>query len=333
MKNNWEKPYLIGALEDNHGGDSGLAKDLISLAGSAGMDAISVRRWSRNEAFTQEYLKKPYLGVTRSEMYSEIEIDIKALGDLRQLCSSLNISFIGAPYDLVSLGELCDLDADFIQIEHGLLTHNELLSAAAKTGKHIFLVASRCTDDEIQYALNLVDSKNLTLLHSVNSERISVQKSAIGIISYLSQRFDIPVGYYGTDPGIESAIAAYTLGARCIQKPFTTDHRLPGLGHAKSLDRDELRSLRIRMDDIFDSLNFNGPRVPMSFEVDVAGSGRVALVPVRDLMAGEILDQEMLTVKLTDKGISPSQIDKIVGKPLAYDTLAGEPLTFGMLGD
>ena len=94
MKNNWEKPYLIGALEDNHGGDSGLAKDLISLAGSAGMNAISVRRWSRNEAFTQEYLKKPYLGVTRSEMYSEIEIDIKALGDLRQLCSSLNISFI-----------------------------------------------------------------------------------------------------------------------------------------------------------------------------------------------------------------------------------------------
>ena len=80
------------------------------------------------------------------------------MGDLRQLCSSLNISFIGAPYDLVSLEELCDLDADFIQIEHGLLTHNELLSAAAKTGKHIFLVASRCTDDEIQNALNLVDS-------------------------------------------------------------------------------------------------------------------------------------------------------------------------------
>ena len=333
MKNKWQKPYLIGALENNHGGDFDLTKDLISLAGNAGLDGISLRRWSTDVAFTQEYLNKPYFASTRLDLFRANEIEINNLVDLRSICSNLNISFIGCPYDLTSLDEICDLNADYIQIDAGLLSHTELLSSAAKTGKHIFLVAARCTDYEIENALNYLDPQHLTLMHSVHSETMNISQSAIGIIPHLSERFDLPLGYYGTDPGIESSVAAYTLGATCIEKPFTTDHRLPGPGHSKSLDRDELRALRIYLDNIYESLSFSGPRVPLSFEVDVSESGRAALVPVRDLNAGEVLEHQMLTIKLTDKGISPAQINSIIGRTLAYDTLADEPLTFGMLGD
>ena len=182
-------------------------------------------------------------------------------------------------------------------------------------------------------ALAALDGAVVTLMHAVASRGVAVEDTLLGLIPHLAARFARPVGYYGNEPGIEAAVAARALGAVVIEKPFTTDHRLQGPGHATSLDRDELRRLATALRFLGPALAAQAPRVPVQAELNDASTGRATLVAARDLAAGDVLSADMLETRLSGRGISPLQSEHILGKPLAYDVAAGAPITFGVVGE
>ena len=217
--------YLIGALEENHNADAGLAADLVRLAAEAGCDAVAVRRWATNEAFADEFLREPHAGATRAEVLQARELPLEAAAGVRKACADAGIDFVAAPYDARSLGELAGLAPDAYQAEPALIGQLEALRQIASKGKPVYLVAGRYTEDEIAGAIDALNGAAITILHTVAARGVGLDQTAIGVIPALASRFGLPVGYYGPEPGTEGSIAAFALGASVIEKPFTTDHR------------------------------------------------------------------------------------------------------------
>ncbi len=333
MPNPAPRVYLIGALEENHNANAGLAADLVRLAAEAGCDAVAVRRWSTGVAFADEFLREPHAGATRAEVLEARELPLDAAASVRRACADVGIDFVAAPYDAVSLGELAGLEPDAYQAEPALIGQPEALREIASKGRPVYLVAGRCTETEIAGAIDALGGAAITVLHTVAARGISLDQTALGVVPHLASRFGLPVGYYGLEPGIEASIAALALGAQVIEKPFTTDHRLPGHGHAISLDRDELRRLAFALRGLQPALGATGPRVPLQQELDQDETGRATLVAARDLAAGEVLSDGMLETRLSGRGVSPLQSKHVLGKRLAYDVAAGAPITYGSLGE
>ena len=241
------------------------------------------------------------------------------------------LSFVGAPYGLDALADLEDCGPDAYQVEPPVLGHLPLLAAIADTGRPVYLVAGRCTEDDVAAAVGMFKGNSVTLLHSVYAPSVSLESTALWYIPLLQQKFGLPVGYLGMDSGIHDAVAAFAMGARTIEKVFTSDRFLPGPSHASSLDRDQLRELVTVVRGLEQSLAGSPPRVVMQTEMGSAEEPQACLVAAYDLPAGESLGESMLSVKLAPNGIHPKFAQSLMGRRLTYDVPTDSPLTFGFI--
>ncbi len=326
-------PYVIGALVENHGGDAQLARDLIRLASESGCDAVALRLSTVDDCYTADYLRRPNTlwperGRTWGDYLRSLELGPGDVGALRDEARG-HLDFIAAPLDLKAFQWSEELAPDAFQVEPAVLGHLALLEAMAATRRPLFLVCGRCTELELSNALEALKDSPVVLLHTVHGGAVSLSETALPLMRVLEEKHGLPVGYYGLEPGVVAAAAALALGAKVIEKPFTTDHRLSGPRHASSLDRDELRALVSTLRALAGSLATDGPRVPLPAELGPEESARAALVAGKDLAAGEVLQPEMLLTRLGSYGISPLLQSRLLGRRLAYDVVAGDPVTFG----
>jgi sialic acid synthase SpsE len=58
---------------------------------------------------------------------------------------------------------------------------------------------------------------------------------------------------------------------------------------------------------------------------------RRSLVASRDIFRGEILAEDMLILKRPAVGLSPSWLEKVLGRKAAHDIPAETPLTLGLI--
>lgn len=330
---------VLANLAENHNGNPGLAKQLIDLAASAGCDGVVLPHRRAQSGYTKDALLQPVADgshehVTRGDLLQRLELSRDTLKDLRSGCVG-RLSFIGAPYDLDALADLEGCDPDAYQVEPPVLGHLPLLAAIAGTGKPVYLVAGRCTEDDVAAAVKMFEGNPVTLLHTVYGPAVSLESTALWFIPLLQQRFGLPVGYLGLDSEIHDAVAALALGARTIEKVFTSDRFLPGPSHASSLDRDQLRDLVRVVQGLAPALapasKGSPQRLMTQTELASAEEPQACLVAAYDLPAGESLGGAMLSVKLAADGLHPKLAKSLMGRRLAYDLPADSPLTFGFI--
>ena len=303
--------YIIAALLDNHGGDIGLALDLAKLASEVGCNALAIQR-----------------GTPVSERNARLEMS--ELAQLREFCKD-RLDFIAAPYDISSLDELQSLNPTAYQLEPEVLGHVPLIRQIAKLGKPVFLSLGACTETEVEKLIKLLDGVKINLLHCIHAQSVKLEQTALGYIPYLIKKYEHTVGYYGRERGISAPIAAIAMGARVIEKSFTTDHRLSGANHASSLDRDELRGMVTTLHSILESIAAQEERLPTAVEMVSDSVPRATLIASRNLHAGEVIELSMFDVSIGNSGVSPLLSERFIGKKLAYDLNVGTPLTLGMI--
>ena len=329
------KCRIIANLGDNHNGDPDLARQLAELASSAGCDAIVVRHRKVLCGYTQEALLQPAIDgshtySTLGEALRGLELAAETLETLRNFCRG-RLDFIAAPHDLDAFAELQSIEPDAYQVEPPVLGHVPLLKAISSTGRPVLLVAGSCAEEDISAALTILDRQLVTLMHCVFSEGVPLESTALSYIPYYANRFNLPVGYMGLEKGTAAAIAAFGMGARTIEKVFTSDRHLPGGSHKSSLDRDEMRYLVECLRGLDTGAVDVPPRILLPEELANAEGQQASLAAAQDLDAGVTLEESMLSVKLATSGVRPGLIDRIVGRRLAYDVPADTPITFGVL--
>jgi len=161
----------------------------------------------------------------------------------------------------------------------------------------------------------------VALLHCVLNYPTADQDANLAMIIDLDRRFPQHViGYsdHTVPRDMRVLETAWLLGASILEKHFSHDKTLPGNDHYHSMDKKDL-SLLIKNISRIQKLLGNQSKHALASEEPARKHARRSLVAATAIAQGTVVTEEMLTWKRPAHGISPAEIDKVIGREVVCD--------------
>ena len=176
---------------------------------------------------------------------------------------------------------------------------------------------------EIEDALDVFDKSGVkrecvTVLHCNTEYPTPMEDVNLSAMNTIGEAFKVEVGYSDHTLGIEVPIAAVARGAVCIEKHFTLDRNMDGPDHRASLEPQELKEMVRCIRNIEQALG-NGIKKPSSSEKKNIPIARKSIHLARTLKKGHVLTADDLLMKRPGDGISPMNLDMVLGRQLLRD--------------
>ena len=218
---------------------------------------------------------------------------------------------------------------DVYKISSSDITNKPFIEFLCAFGKPIIMSTGAAHLHEIIEAVTWVEAQGnpLAILHCVLNYPTEDQHASLGMIPELHRYFPRHcIGYSDhTLPGDMKVLEIATLlGARILEKHFTHDKSLPGNDHYHAMDKEDLKRFWITMER---TLAMIGPLQisALASEEPARRNARRSLVTARPVQAGKHITRADVTWKRPAHGISPRDIDTVLGMvarvDLAEDTV------------
>lgn len=324
-----DKPaFVIAEIGNNHNGSLDLAKRMIDEAAKAGADCVKFQLRDMDSLYVEagnavsEDLGSEYtldllkrFQLTPDEMFAALD-HVKSHG-LVPLCT---------PWDTVSLQRLADYGIEGFKIASADLTNHELLRAAAKLGKPLFVSTGMSSEQEIIDATHLLREEvcPFVLLQCNSTYPTPMQDVNLAYMSRLKELAQGVIGYSGHERGYEICIAAVAMGAKVIEKHFTLDKNMEGNDHRVSLLPDEFAAMVQAIRNVETAIGSLGQREISQGERLNREVLAKSLVAARDIAVGQVLTEEMLEARSPGRGLQPSRLKELVGVPACRAMKKGE---------
>lgn len=331
--------FVVAEGGVNHNGDVELGRQLVEAAARAGADAVKFQTFVADRLATPAAPKAGYqvetTGAAESQqaMLRRLELSSAAHHELSARCAREGILFLSSSFDEESADFLEELGVAAFKVASGELTNLPLLAHIARKRRPMILSTGMASMDEVATAVRIVHNaggSDLVLLHCVSAYPANPQHANLRAMRTMADAFDVPVGYSDHTLGADVALAAVALGACVLEKHFTLDRRLPGPDHRMSLDPAELAAL-VRSVRTIEAALGHGRKEPAPGEAEVAAVVRRSLVAARDLAAGTLLTEDVISIRRPGTGLAPALRSRLAGRRLKIDVPAGTLLTFEML--
>lgn len=301
------EPYVVAAIDGNHGGRLAMARRLVALAAETGADAV------------------------KASMGNGSALSLQAWRALRRETSARGIDFVAAPHDAAGFAAARAIKPDIYQIDPAVLGNLELVKRIARERRPVIVIAGACTALVLDAVVAALKGRPIVILHTVAAAALAPAAARLRYLDRLAHRYKAPVGYLGNEPGIGWSFVAAALGAAIIERPFTVDRALPGGQHASSIDASELAAIVHGLADLRSALAPVGDRRVFADELPGLEKAAQSLVARRALRRGARLRAADIDLRAIAGGIGPRLKEWAVGRRLKYDVEAGEPLTFGVV--
>ena len=313
--------FIIAEIGVNHNGSLELAKKMIKSASSCGVDAVKFQTFVSEDLVTEYAKKADYQNrntpeKTQFEMLKKLELTFDDFKELKNYALANNVMFLSSPFDKKSVDLLESLDVPAYKLGSGELNNFELIDYVQKRGKPIIISTGMATLEEIKETYNFIEDKeNLIVLHCITGYPTSFEEANLNFIKTLQSELDSPIGFSDHSPGIELPIAAVALGACVVEKHFTIDKTKEMV--------DAIRNVEVAMGD--------GIRKFSENELEIKNIARKSIIINEDISKDTIIEREMLAIKRPGTGISPKEINNVVGKKINRDLTSGNVLKWDYL--
>jgi N-acetylneuraminate synthase len=159
--------------------------------------------------------------------------------------------------------------------------------------------------------------KELVVLHCVSGYPAPAEDYNLLTLQDMAKRFDISVGLSDHTLDNTTAIASVVLGACVIEKHFTLDRNGGGPDDSFSLEPKELQQLCQGAKTAWQALG----KVDYGRKSSEQGNAqfRRSLYFVKDMKAGEVIDESSIRSVRPGFGLAPKFYDEILGKTLVQD--------------
>jgi len=330
-----KKTIIIAEAGVNHNGSLERALSLIDCAAEAGVDFVKFQTFKaenivNKEAQKAEYQLKNTTGEaqTQFEMLKKLEMGNEWYPALIGRCEEKGVRFLSTGFDTESIDFLDAIEVPFYKIPSGEITNKPYLQHIARKRKDIILSTGMADMQEVIDAVAViekegVDRNRITVLHCNTEYPTPMEDVNLLAMNHIAQELGVKVGYSDHTLGIEVPIAAVALGACVIEKHFTLDRNLPGPDHAASLEPEELKAMVVAIRNIEEAISGSGIKEPSESEKKNIEIVRKSLHYKFDLKKGHILGADDFSILRPASGISPMQIDSIIGKELKCDVIQG----------
>lgn len=267
----YEKPFVIAEAGCNHKGDMDVAHEMIMTAAIyCKADAIKFQKRCPRELLTPEQYDAPHphpensYGRTYGEHREALEFSLEQHAQLKKWCEEVGIIYSTSVWDMTSAKEIASLEPEFIKIPSACNTHYEMLGWLCDNYKgEIQLSFGMTTHEEEERIVSLFEecgrAKDLVIFDCTSGYPVPYEDVCLLEILRLREKFAARVkaiGFSGHHLGTAVDVAAYTLGARIIERHYTLDRTWKGTDHAASLEPYGIKRLVNDLNDVHAALTY-----------------------------------------------------------------------------
>lgn len=334
------KTIIIAEAGVNHNGDLELAKNLIRAAADAKADYVKFQTFKADKIVSRESKKAAYQmknledgDDSQYNMLKRLELLDAWHYELKHFSETQGINFLSTGFDEESIDFLAALGIDFFKVPSGEITNKPFLEHIARKRKPVIISTGMANLDEVRSALTLMIEIGLTkdaitVLHCNTEYPTPFTDVNLLAMKTIEKELGVKVGYSDHTLGIEVPIAAVALGATVIEKHFTLDRTLPGPDHAASLEPEELKAMVKSIRNIELAVSGSGIKLPSVSEIKNISLGRKSIHYLIDLPEGHIISLHDLIMLRPGDGVSPMEIDRVLGKKLKHSVRSYSQLSF-----
>jgi len=327
----WPKnrPAIIAEVGMNHGGDKNLAWDMIRAAHENGADFIKLQTYSTERFF------HPSLSYFHSTKSMELSLD--STSELFEKSGKDGIQLFTTPFDPESADFIEGFSPKLYKIASMDNDNTPLIEHIARKGKPIVVSCGMANLQEISQILETVKktgNEKLILLHCISDYPAKLETLNLEMITYLKNKFNVPVGFSDHSIGLHSAFMAISMGASMVEKHFTTDRkladRMPEADHDISIMPQELNQLTTFAKDA-SLMRGKAPRKITSGEEEGRTAFRRGLYTRKAVKVGEKLSLENTVLLRPVEGIAANQWTEVFGKSFLREKDAMEAINLSDL--
>jgi len=330
--------YVIAEIGHNHQGNLDKARELFREAKTAGAHAVKLQKRDNRGLYTRAAYNKPYdnensFGSTYGEHREFLEFGLDNYMALRDYAAELGIDFFSTAFDMASAEFLRGLDMPAYKIASGDLKSTPLLKHVASFGKPVIISTGGALADDVQRAYDAIMPINpqLAILQCTAGYPAAFGELDLGVIPTYRSRFPgAVVGFSSHDNGIAMPVAAFTLGARIVEKHFTLNRAMKGTDHAFSLEPAGLRKMMRDLDRTHVAMGNGVKKIYDSEKAPIIKMGK-SLVVARDLPSGHVLGPRDIVMKSPGGGIPPYELESVLGRTTLAPLYEDDFLTFDVL--
>ena len=266
----YKNPKLVAEIGCNHKGDINIAKELIQIAAQSKVDVVKFQKRNNKELLTEEQYSAPHpnpmhsYGATYGEHREFLELDLEQHKDLKQYAESLGLVYSSSVWDIISAKEILSLNPKFIKVPSACNNNFKLLQLLRDEYNgmvHISFGMTKLNEEEeiVSFYEKRNQEHRLILYSCTSGYPVPFEDVCMLEIIRLQKKFGNKIksiGFSGHHLGIAVDIAAYTLGARWIERHFTLDRTWKGTDHAASLEPAGMQKLSRDLRATYQALNY-----------------------------------------------------------------------------
>lgn len=312
------------------------AKYMVLAAKNAGIHAVKFQSY-KAETLASKY-SPSYWDTSEEPTTSQYELfkkfDVFGKNDYQELadyCNKIGIEFSSTAFDLESADYLADM-MNFYKISSSDLSNLPFIEFISKKNKPILMSTGASNLDEIKKAVNVIrkwNDKEIVLLHCVLEYPTPYKDANLNKISSLKHEFpDLYIGYSDhtkPDDCFDVIKTAYLLGAKVVEKHFSLDKTLKGNDHYHAMNDNDAKKI-LKGIDFINELLGNAELRCLDTEMIARQNARRSIVAAVNIPEGVKITGDMLTFKRPGTGISPAEIEKVIGKVAKKNIKADEIL-------
>ena len=254
----YQIPKVVAEIGCNHMGDFKIAKDLIVLAKECGADVAKFQTRDNKLLLTDKQYNNPHpvqensYGNTYGAHREFLEFSQDQHYELKNFCKKIGIQYSTSVWEINSAKMISELEPSFIKVPSACNNNFEMLKVLRDEYKgevqiSFGMTTKAETEEVIKFFEVNNNAKDRLIIYSCTSGYpVPFKDVSLLEINNLYEKYDHRVkeiGFSGHHLGIAIDCAAYTLGARWIERHFTKDRTWRGTDHAASLEPDGLRKL------------------------------------------------------------------------------------------
>lgn len=268
---NYDRPKIIAEIGCNHMGSIKIAKELIDLAKDAGVCYVKFQKRNNRELLTEDQYNAPHpvpqnsYGDTYGAHREFLEFNLEQNKELKEYCDSQGMVFSTSVWDVTSAKEMITIQPDFLKVPSACNNNFEMLRVLRDEFKgQVQLSIGMTTKNEVEEIVSFFEEKGqassrLLIYSCTSGYPVPAKDISLMEINWLYENYGHRVneiGFSGHHLGTSLDIAAYTLGARWIERHFTKDKSYKGTDHGASLEPQELKNLANELSASFEALRY-----------------------------------------------------------------------------
>jgi len=329
-------PFIIAEVGINHNGSIELAKKMIDVAKSAGVDAVKFQTFKAEEFCGDPDQMFTYRsqGETISEsmlaMFKRYEFNPDQWVEIRDYCRQVGITFFSTPQNPDDLKLLLEVGVPALKVGSDDFTNLPLLKLYSETGLPLILSCGMSDLAEVHQGLTAAgwfDGNPVILLLCTSQYPTPPKDVNVLKLTTLQNAFPrLLVGFSDHTQGAEAAIMATALGANVFEKHFTLDHDLPGPDHWFSEEPEHLAQW---VQSIRNAHAMKGSALvqPTEAELKMRVLARRSVVALCDIKAGDYLTVSSIGLRRPGGGLPAMMMEQMFGLKASRDIQYGEKIT------